>query len=564
MAAQSLAFEEAVRLYRQALSVGEGEIRDPGRSRLELALAAAQHRSGDLPGAQQTAAGVGRRAERRRDRGLLARTALVMEATGVPEWDGEICRVCEQALAGDDLPGDLRARVSSRYAQALVYRGEYDRAGKVSRDALAAAEASADPVALVDALRARQLACCAPDGVAERAVLASRLLEAADAAGSAWLEMWGRLWRIDTLFEAGKLRSVRAELADLESCVERVPGPLGRWHFLETSATLALATGRFTEATRLAADAFKAFSDTGHPMAFGGCAVILGQAGLHIGFGRSGFVELFDQIPAHLRPDAVDTTRGIATVFPALSFALIRLHQGDRAAAEAAYAQAGPVRSWTPVPAMSLAAWAHGLPVAIGLSRTQDIEFLATRFEPFRGQHVANGAGPGVYMGPVELPLGQAAAALGRLEEAVEDLRTAASICDANGARGYAVQARVELAAALTRRQAPGDRDEALAALDAAAAEAEQLGMVPFTEWIEQLRVRRPAAAAGGSPLSPRELEVARLVGRGLTNKQIGQNLYLSERTAENHVQHILTKLGLRNRSQIAAWATGEHGASRH
>ena len=562
VAAQSLAFEEAVRLYRQALSVGDGEIRDPGRSRLELALAAAQHRSGDLPGAQQTAAGVGRRAERRRDRGLLARTALVMEATGVPEWDGEICRVCEQALAGDDLPGDLRARVSSRYAQALVYRGEYDRAGKVSRDALAAAESSADPVALVDALRARQLACCAPDGVAERAVLASRLLEAADAAGSAWLEMWGRLWRIDTLFEAGQLRSVRAELADLESCVARVPGPLGRWHFLETSATLALATGRFTEATRLAADAFKAFSDTGHPMAFGGCAVILGQAGLHIGFGRSGFVELFDQIPAHLRPDAVDTTRGIATVFPALSFALIRLHQGDRAAAEAAYAQAGPVRSWTPVPAMSLAAWAHGLPVAIGLSRTQDIEFLAARFEPFRGQHVANGAGPGVYMGPVELPLGQAAAALGRLDPAVEDLRTAASICDANGARGYAVQARVELAAALTRRQAPGDRDEALAALDAAAAEAEQLGMVPFTEWIEQLRVRQPAAAAGGSPLSPRELEVARLVGRGLTNKQIGQNLYVSERTAENHVQHILTKLGLRNRSQIAAWATGEHGAS--
>jgi hypothetical protein len=69
---------------------------------------------------------------------LLARTALVMEATGVPEWDGEICRICEQALAGDDLPDGLRARVSSRYAQALVYRGEYDRAGQVSRDALAA------------------------------------------------------------------------------------------------------------------------------------------------------------------------------------------------------------------------------------------------------------------------------------------------------------------------------------------------------------------------------------------------------------------------------------------
>ena len=211
------------------------------------------------------------------------------------------------------------------------------------------------------------LACRAPDGVAERAVLASRMLEAADAASSAWLEMWGRLWRIDTLFETGQLRSVRRELADLESCVERLPGPLAQWHFLETSATLALATGRFTEATRLAADAFKVFSDMGHPFAFGGCSVILGQAGLQIGFGRSGMIELWDQIPAHLRPDAVDTTRGVATVFPALTLALIRLHQGDRAAAEAAYAQASPVRSWTPIPAMRLAAWAHGLAVAIGL-----------------------------------------------------------------------------------------------------------------------------------------------------------------------------------------------------
>jgi DNA-binding NarL/FixJ family response regulator len=171
-----------------------------------------------------------------------------------------------------------------------------------------------------------------------------------------------------------------------------------------------------------------------------------------------------------------------------------------------------------------------------------------------RGQHAANGAGPGVYLGPVELQTGLAAAALGRLDAAVRDLEAAVSICDANGARGYAVQARVELAAALARRQAPGDPSAARAALDAAAGEAEQLGMVPFTKRIEQLRPRLPATSAGRSPLSPREVEVAQLVARGLTNKQIGETLFVSERTAENHVQHILVKLGFSNRSQIAAW----------
>jgi DNA-binding NarL/FixJ family response regulator len=61
---------------------------------------------------------------------------------------------------------------------------------------------------------------------------------------------------------------------------------------------------------------------------------------------------------------------------------------------------------------------------------------------------------------------------------------------------------------------------------------------------------------ADRSPLSPRELEVARLVARGLTNKQIGAALFVSERTAENHVQHILVKLGFSNRSQIAVWSS--------
>ena len=63
VAAEAVAFEEAVRLYRQALSAGGEEIGQADRDRLELALAAALHRSGDLPGAQETAVRVGRRAE---------------------------------------------------------------------------------------------------------------------------------------------------------------------------------------------------------------------------------------------------------------------------------------------------------------------------------------------------------------------------------------------------------------------------------------------------------------------------------------------------------------------
>ena len=70
---------------------------------------------------------------------------------------------------------------------------------------------------------------------------------------------------------------------------------------------------------------------------------------------------------------------------------------------------------------------------------------------------------------------------------------------------------------------------------------------------IEQLHVFDSPAA-----LTRRERDVAELVGQGLTNREIAERLYLSERTAQNHVQHILTKLALSNRSQIAIWMTGQ------
>lgn len=57
-------------------------------------------------------------------------------------------------------------------------------------------------------------------------------------------------------------------------------------------------------------------------------------------------------------------------------------------------------------------------------------------------------------------------------------------------------------------------------------------------------------------PLSRRERQIAGLVAEGLTNRQIAEGLHIAERTAENHVQHILTKLGFNTRSQIAAWHT--------
>ncbi|WP_327144525.1 ATP-binding protein [Nocardia sp. NBC_01327] len=63
------------------------------------------------------------------------------------------------------------------------------------------------------------------------------------------------------------------------------------------------------------------------------------------------------------------------------------------------------------------------------------------------------------------------------------------------------------------------------------------------------------AAASETSVLTRREKDVARLVAAGHSNKRIAADLVISIRTAETHVEHILTKLGFTSRTQVAAWA---------
>ena len=72
--------------------------------------------------------------------------------------------------------------------------------------------------------------------------------------------------------------------------------------------------------------------------------------------------------------------------------------------------------------------------------------------------------------------------------------------------------------------------------------------------------VQRPPPSAAPSPppvvtlLTRRERQVAGLVSRGLSNREIARTLVISPRTAEGHVENILAKLGFTSRSQVSAW----------
>ena len=73
------------------------------------------------------------------------------------------------------------------------------------------------------------------------------------------------------------------------------------------------------------------------------------------------------------------------------------------------------------------------------------------------------------------------------------------------------------------------------------------------------VRARLDAAARTGGPvasLSEQELTVLTLIGEGLTNRQIGERMFLAEKTVKNYVSHVLAKLGMQRRTQAAILAT--------
>jgi predicted ATPase/DNA-binding CsgD family transcriptional regulator len=78
----------------------------------------------------------------------------------------------------------------------------------------------------------------------------------------------------------------------------------------------------------------------------------------------------------------------------------------------------------------------------------------------------------------------------------------------------------------------------------------------------DQAEIATSGSADGGAPLGKRELEVARLVADGLSNKQIAARLFISDRTVATHVGNILNKLGFNSRAQIAGWMASSNARS--
>ena len=141
----------------------------------------------------------------------------------------------------------------------------------------------------------------------------------------------------------------------------------------------------------------------------------------------------------------------------------------------------------------------------------------------------------------------------GEVASGLDELQRALAAWQALEAPYEAARVRMLVAQACRRL---GDDDTADMELDAAGRVFRDLGAAPALRRLEALRDRRAAAAeptAGG--LTPRELEVLRVLATGKTNRAIATDLVISEKTVARHVANIFTKLDLTSRSAATAYA---------
>jgi DNA-binding CsgD family transcriptional regulator len=493
------------------------------------------------------------------DDGPALRRAHLMTRIGRARWRATAnldldLEMQEQALALlDGEPSDVAALVKSQYASALMMRGDFEESARWAAEAVEIARAVGARAVEADAL-ITQFVCA---GIAGEEALTRALIE--EARGPALETMEGnavrRFFTNSSFVLFGFAQYEEALAIALEGIdAERRAGtnPHGQMCIYENAAELMCIVGRPREAAELLGDEVGAYSsDTAVMHATRSrIALVLGDLEGAEQEAASALVapDLADAIVLHAVPELVEASLWNGNIEAAL---------GACARAEAAMLEDDTIpASWNL--AVAIRAQADG--AAAGALDIATARAEADRLLAWLERVVVSAA---VRLPEPDAHLLNAIAERSRLENEPDPAAWQAAT------EAWAAVGRVYEAAHAGWRwgeaiaAAHGSRDDLERVLSDAHATASGLGSTHLVGAIESLARRSRLVLPGmadsdGSAfpdLTPREREVLALVADGRTNRQIAQELFITDKTASVHVSNILSKLGASNRGEAAALA---------
>ena len=537
-ASTGLDFDAAAERLGVALELGvEGSL---DRARLLLELGMARHRAGravDAAGAFREAAEI---AEELADAELLAEAAIGYESAcwrpGIT--DQHAVALLERAAAelGDE-PSPSRVGVLAGLARALSIRGSYERGAAVRAAAIAMAREVGDPAGLAQVLVSSYWGRPVTP-TAEVLAMLTEGRDLADAVGDVELYTEAMNWRVSALVSLFDLESAHREVGVVRQTAERTAQPFHLHVAEHCGSAIALCEGRLADAEAMALRAHEwSRMLTGRDAS--------GVYGIQMFGVRREQGRLAELAPV-VRMLA-GTPRGGAWR-PGLVSVLAELGMEAEARRELARVTVDGLDAFRP--SLWLASLSYLTDACSMLADETTAALLYPELADYEGTNLMIGHIVACY-GAADRHLGMLAATLGAWERAESHFERALRLNRAMGAATCLAHTAYEYGRMQLRR---GERASGSALLGEADTLAQRIGMRALLGRIRALGVPPPVA---GPPdgLSYREVQVLGHIARGLSNREIGATLSISEHTAANHVRSILRKTSCTNRTEAASYA---------
>jgi DNA-binding CsgD family transcriptional regulator/tetratricopeptide (TPR) repeat protein len=540
-ATAALAFDEASARLQTALEL---PIDDPKqRAEVFIELGIASHRAGKAEGALRafdSAAAIARETD---DSPLLARAAIGYEDAcwrpGMAD-QGAVELLEEAAVALGDESSALRVGLLGGLARALDFQGDHERGAIVRTEAVAMARRLGDRVGLATVL-VRSYWSRGTSSLEEVLVMLTEAGELAAELGDTELRAEAMAWRVPAFVALSELDSARLEVVALRETAEQTAQPFMLHVAEHYGSAIALNDGRLDEAEER-----QRRSNEWSRLLTGRDAT-----GVH-------GIQMFSVVRAQGRLATIAPVirllagedRGGGPWRPGLASLLVELGMEDEARRELAGVAAEGLDQFRE--SLWLASLTYLTDACAAVGDETIAALVYPELEPLAGANVMIGHLVATY-GAADRYLGMLAATFGEWERSEAHFERALELNRRMGAATWLAQTGYEYARLLLSRPHP-DRDRAAALLGEAAELAERIGMTTLLARIRGLGTAAPRAA-GPDGLSAREVQILQLVARGLSNREIGANLFISEHTVANHMRNVLRKTSSANRTEAASYA---------
>ncbi|HET7170804.1 MAG TPA: AAA family ATPase [Gaiellales bacterium] len=534
----ALAFDEAAIALRTALELGIPGGTD--RADALLDLGAVTYRAGRSIDSQEAFLAAAEIARGLGDGRRLARAAVGYEDAcwrmGI-DYGGalELLEEAGEALEAGD--SELRVRVLAALGRALSFAGRPRECAVVRDGAIAMARRIGDRQGLALVL-SRSYWLRGPTPFGDILELLAEGHALAEALGDIEIAAEALQWRIASFIALGDLQGARAELALLFDVAGRMRQPFALHVAEQYAAAIALCDGRLGEA-EAAAERSREWSRL---LAGRDPSSVYGIQMFGIRREQGRLAELAPAVRSLASSDRAAAWR------PGLAALMAELGMVREARAELDVIRAEGLDRLRP--SLWLASLTYLADVCTVVGDAELAKLVYAELLPNAGSSVMIGHAVACY-GAADRYLGMLAAAAGDRERAALHFEAALRRDRSAGASTWVAHTAFEYGRLLRHGGSAEDAARAAELLAEATELARRIGMRALLDRLQQ-QTGHVAIPAG---LSPREVEILRLVARGLSNRDVGRSLSISEHTAANHIRSILRKTGAANRTEAAAYA---------